>query len=80
MAVPVTVETTPTSSPGTTESDVSTEEQVLVYGTVIAVVLLACTLVVGVILLLKYIQISRRDTDKGLHNYCTLLSLLNMHT
>ena len=81
LAVPVTTpptdETTPTVTDTTTAPSASIQEQALLYGTVVAVVLLVCTVLVGVILCLKYLQISHRDTDKGQSAiYSSLYTLL----
>jgi hypothetical protein len=67
---PTTIKTTPTHTPIKTtptspvDKSQSKEEAFLLYGAVFAVLLLACVVVVAVILVLKYIQITRRDTDK----------------
>ena len=58
---------TPTLTTDTSSQPV--EELVLLYGTVLAVIVLACVAVVMVILLLKYMQIRRRDTDKGMNTH-----------
>ena len=67
LSIPITLGTGPTATPTSTQATPTsqTEEVVLLYGAVFAVLLLACVVVVVVILLLKYVQITRRDTDKG---------------
>ena len=61
---PTISETTPTPTEATPTSQ-DAEEVVVLYGTVFGVLLLVCVFVTVVILLLKCVQITRRDTDKG---------------
>lgn len=37
----------------------------LLYGTIFATLVIACVIVVVAIMVLKYVQMTRRDTDKG---------------
>ncbi len=47
------------------ENDNSSTEVVLLYTTIFGTLLVACGIVVIVILVLKYVQMNRRNTDKG---------------
>lgn len=57
------------SPPTTTTTDVgdSTTDLGLLYGVIFGTLLIACAVLVVVILALKYVQMTRRDTDKGMH-------------
>lgn len=64
------------SPPTTTTTDVgdSTTDLGLLYGVIFGTLLIACAVLVVVILALKYVQMTRRDTDKGmtLGSCCTV--------
>ena len=59
-----------TDAPETASSEVGSEfayfnEVGLIYGVIFAVLVVACAVVMVIILVLKYIQMTRRDSDKG---------------
>ena len=73
----------PSSPPAPTASTTTTEEEEggasglqllsevgLIYGVVFGLLVVACAVVVAVILGLKYVQMTRRDTDKGESGTC----------
>lgn len=65
VSIPPTPTPTLTPTESDSEDDSSLTEVVLLYSTVFGILLVACAVIVIVILILKYIQISRRNTDKG---------------
>ena len=61
-SVNLTLHSTPTTAPtlNTQGTDLG-----LLYGAIFATLIIACVIVVMAILVLKYVQMTRRDTDKG---------------